>query len=303
MKACGLVNLLKPPGMTSSDAVSELRRIFGQKRVGHTGTLDPGAAGVLPICVGRATRLFDYLVDKEKEYIAEVCFGAASDTQDSYGRVVEQAQTNLTAAQLRAVLPAFLGEQEQVAPMYSALSSGGKKLYQLAREGAAAVEKRRMVYIRALELIQQTGPQSFLLRVECGRGTYVRTLCYDIGRALHAPAYLSFLLRSRSGGFDLEEAYTLDELRALKDAGELWRALIPPEKALAGLAAAPLSLDAEQQRLFLNGAAIKPRGWESLPQSVPLRAYVADRFQGLAKAGADGIRIILFLEEENEKDG
>lgn len=301
--SCGVVNLLKPPGITSSDAVGELRRIFGQKRVGHAGTLDPGAAGVLPVCVGRATRLFDYLVDKEKEYIAEMTFGASTDTQDSYGKALEQAQTAITAEALSTALPAFLGEQEQIAPMYSALSSGGKKLYELAREGAEPVEKRRRVNIRALELLKQTGPQSFLLRVECGRGTYVRTLCYDIGKALGAPAHLSFLLRSRSGSFTLEETYTLDELRSLRGAGELERALIPPDKALPGLPEARLSLDEGERRLFFNGAAIEPRGWESLPKGVPLRAYVADRFQGLAKAAEDGLRMILFLEEENENDG
>ncbi len=301
--SCGVVNLLKPPGMTSSDAVLELRRLFGEKRVGHTGTLDPGAAGVLPICIGRATRLFDYLVDKDKEYIAEITFGAAADTQDSYGRAVEQAQTDVTAKALCAALPAFLGEQEQIAPMYSALSSGGKKLYQLARAGAEVVEKRRIVHIKTLEFLKQTGPQSFLLRAECGRGTYVRTLCYDIGRRLSAPAYLSFLLRSRSGSFDLDGAYTLDELRVLKEARALQSALIPPDAALPGLPQACLALDADERRLFINGAAIKPRGWEDLPQEVPLRAYVADTFQGLARAGAEGIRMILFLEEDNQSDG
>lgn len=301
--SCGVVNLLKSPGMTSSDAVLELRRLFGQKRVGHTGTLDPGAAGVLPICIGKATRLFDYLVDKDKEYVAEITFGAAADTQDSYGRAVEQAQTDVTAEALRAALPAFLGEQEQIAPMYSALSSGGKKLYQLARAGAEVVEKRRTIHIETLEFLKQTGPQSFLLRVECGRGTYVRTLCYDIGRRLNAPAYLSFLLRSRSGNFDLDGAYTLDELRALKEAGTLQSALIPPDAALPGLPEARLALDADERRLFANGAAITPRGWEDLHQDVPLRVYVADTFQGLARAGADGIRMILFLEEDKQNDG
>ena len=301
--SCGVVNLLKPPGMTSSDAVCELRRLFGQKRVGHTGTLDPGAAGVLPICIGRATRLFDYLVDKDKEYIAEITFGASSDTQDSYGAAIIKAQTNVTAKALCEVLQSFLGEQEQIAPMYSAVRSGGKKLYELARAGAESVEKRRSVHIQTLEFCKQTGPQSFLLRVECGRGTYVRTLCYDIGQALCAPAYLSFLLRSRSGSFVLSDAYTLDELRALKEQGKLESALVPPDMALAGLPEARLVLHSNERRLLANGAPITPRGWESLPQDTPLRAYVADRFLGLARADAGGVRMSLFLEEENDNDG
>ena len=128
----GVVNFLKPPGMTSSDAVVALRRLFQEKRVGHTGTLDPGAAGVLPICIGRATRLFDYLVDKDKDYLAEIAFGAATDTQDAYGSILEQRPTSVTKAALAKALPGFLGPQEQIAPMYSALKSGGKKLYELA---------------------------------------------------------------------------------------------------------------------------------------------------------------------------
>ena len=167
----GVVNFLKPPGMTSSDAVVALRRLFQEKRVGHTGTLDPGAAGVLPICIGRATRLFDYLVDKDKDYLAEIAFGAATDTQDAYGSILVQRPTSVTKAALAKALPGFLGPQEQIAPMYSALKSGGKKLYELARAGEAPVEKRRQVYIHRLELVEQTGPQRFLLDVSCSRGT------------------------------------------------------------------------------------------------------------------------------------
>ena len=139
----GIVNILKPPGMTSSDAVADVRHIFKIKRVGHTGTLDPGAAGVLPICIGRATRLFDILVDKQKEYIAEVTFGAATDTQDAYGRIVERDTRIISKDELAAVLPCFIGQIEQTAPMYSAVSIDGKRLYQLAREGADAVEIKR----------------------------------------------------------------------------------------------------------------------------------------------------------------
>lgn len=299
----GVVNLLKPPGMTSSDAVCQLRRIYGEKRVGHTGTLDPGAAGVLPICIGRATRLFDYLVEKDKEYLAEARFGVATDTQDSYGKPVAQAHGDVTAAALGAALPAFLGEQEQTAPMYSALKAGGKKLYELARAGAAPVEKRRRVRIQALELVEQTGPQAFLLRVACSRGTYVRTLCQDIGQALGVPAHLSFLLRSRSGPFTLEGAYTLEELQARQAQGTLAQTLTPPEEALAQLPEARLDLDAGQEKLFRNGAPVRPSGWEGLPKDTPMRAYVGARFWGIAKAGAEGVRMALFLEDESIETG
>ena len=165
----GIVNILKPPGMTSSDAVADVRHIFKIKRVGHTGTLDPGAAGVLPICIGRATRLFDILVDKQKEYIAEVTFGAATDTQDAYGRIAETDARIISKDELAAVLPCFIGQIEQTAPMYSAVSIDGKRLYQLAREGADAVEIKRSATIDNIELMAQSGENRYLLRIVCSR--------------------------------------------------------------------------------------------------------------------------------------
>ena len=297
----GVINLLKPPGMTSSDAVLQVRRLFGQKRVGHTGTLDPGAAGVLPICIGRATRLFDYLVDKDKVYIAEIRFGAATDTQDSYGQPVWQADTAVTADMLSERLPDFLGEQEQIAPMYSAVKSGGKKLYELARAGAAPVEKRRRVTIHALELLEQTGGQSFLLRVACSRGTYVRTLCQDIGEALGAPAHLSFLLRCASGPFLVEEAWTLEELWQLKEEGRLDAALLPADVVLSDLPEIRLSRGEEERRLR-NGAVVFPAGWEEFPQGLPLRTYGTEGFLGLSRADKTGLHLILCLEDERKTD-
>ena len=141
----GVVSVLKPPGMTSSDVVVDIRRIFGERRVGHTGTLDPAAAGVLPICIGRATRLFDYLVDKEKEYIAEIRFGAETDTEDACGTVIAESSRMVSKAELEKILPDFIGEIEQVPPIYSSLSVNGVKMYKLARSGsvAAPVEERR----------------------------------------------------------------------------------------------------------------------------------------------------------------
>ncbi|MDR0840624.1 MAG: tRNA pseudouridine(55) synthase TruB [Christensenellaceae bacterium] len=293
----GIVNLLKPPGITSSDAVCDIRRIFGLKRVGHTGTLDPGAAGVLPICIGRATRLFDYLVDKEKEYIAEIAFGAATDTQDAYGAIVEQAPTAITAAELSAVLPRFFGEQEQIAPMYSAVRVNGRRLYEVARAGGETIEKRRQICVSALELLEQTGRQAYLLRMVCSKGTYVRTLCYDIGRALGVPAHLSFLLRTQSGAFTLRDSYTLEELRALAERGQLPAAVISAEQSLSRLPAARLTLDDREIRLLRNGAPVRAQA--QYAAQTPLRVYVNDGFWGIGKLGAEGLRIELFLGEEN----
>lgn len=138
----GVVSVLKPPGMTSSDVVVDIRRIFGERRVGHTGTLDPAAAGVLPICIGRATRLFDYLVDKEKEYIAEIRFGAETDTEDACGTVIAESSRMVSKAELEKILPDFIGEIEQVPPIYSSLSVNGVKMYKLARNGALQLRLR-----------------------------------------------------------------------------------------------------------------------------------------------------------------
>ncbi len=286
----GIVNILKPPGMTSSDAVADVRHIFKIKRVGHTGTLDPGAAGVLPVCIGRATRLFDILVDKQKEYIAEVTFGIATDTQDAYGRIVETDSKIITAGELNAALKGFLGQIEQTAPMYSAVSIDGKRLYQLAREGAEAVEIKRSAFIKSIDLISQTGDNRFLVRVECSRGTYVRTLCADIGKSLGTCAYMSFLLRTRSGDFSVDEAYSIAELRQMKEEGRLDEAVISIERALEGLVD-PLKLkdlSEKQDKLIRNGAEIFPRELDGRNDERLVMLYVEDEFLGIGQTGEGG---------------
>lgn len=204
----GFLNLLKPPGMTSSDAVVLVRRAFARgTKVGHMGTLDPEAAGVLPIGVGSAARLFDYVTEKEKTYRAEIAIGQATDTQDATGRVVARGP-GVRMEDLRAVLPRFIGEIEQVPPAYSAIKVGGRKLYEAARAGEALEVPSRRVQIYGLDLAGQSGENRFLLDVRCGRGTYIRTLCHDIGRALGTCAHMAFLLRVRSGVFGIEDAVT-----------------------------------------------------------------------------------------------
>ncbi len=247
----GVVTLLKPPGMTSSNAVYDVRRIFGQKRAGHLGTLDPGAAGVLPVCLGRATRLFDYLVDKEKEYVFELAFGVATDTQDVFGHVCARDARQVTRAELAAVLPEFLGVQRQTAPIYSALKVGGKKMYDLARAGVAVEPKIREIAVHALELLRQTAENRFLLRVRCTRGTYVRTLCADLGARLQTCAHMAFLLRTATGPFSIAQAHTVSEMEAFREAGELESAVTSCERALDFLPA--LSLPDVRRTPAVNG--------------------------------------------------
>lgn len=239
----GVVTVLKPPAMSSSDVVVDVRRIFGTRRVGHLGTLDPEAAGVLPVCVGRAARLFDYLVDKQKTYLCEIVFGVATDTQDAQGTVTETSDSVVTADMLDAVLPRFTGRIVQTPPMYSALKYNGRKLYELALEGKEIPDKSREIEIVSLERTETLGRNRFLLSVTCSRGTYIRTLCSDIGAALRVPAHMAFLLRTASGAFTLEHAYSIAQLEAMKTEGRLADALISCEAALSHLPRLDLKAD------------------------------------------------------------
>ena len=294
----GVVNVLKPPGLTSSDVVSDIRHIFGMKRVGHTGTLDPGAAGVLPICIGRATRLFDYLVDKEKEYIGEIAFGIATDTQDSYGEAVEHMDAVVTEEMVKAVLPLFTGLQNQTAPLYSALSVGGKKMYKLAREGVEVERKVREINVPALELLTQTAPNRYLVRIVCSKGTYVRTLCHDIGERIGVPAHMSFLLRTRSGAFDLDGAFTIGELREMKEQDRLGEAVTSIEQSLMHIGEARMELNAKGEKFLTHGAEVVFPGVENLPVDIPLRGYCNGKFLGIAKSNGEAVHICTFLGED-----
>ena len=247
----GIVTVLKPPAMSSSDVVVDVRKIYETKRVGHLGTLDPEAAGVLPVCVGRAVRLFDYLVDKRKTYLAEIAFGAATDTQDAQGTVTETSDRTVAEDVLDSVLPQFTGTIVQKPPMYSALKFNGKKLYDLALSGAEIPDKSREVEIFSLRRTETIGPNRFLLEVCCSRGTYIRTLCSDLGAAIGVPAHMAFLLRTASGAFTLDQAYPIAQLEAMKAEGRLADALISCEAALMHLPR--LDLKADREKPAKNG--------------------------------------------------
>ncbi len=217
----GVLNFLKPPGMTSHDAVAFVRRTFNTKRVGHTGTLDPATAGVLPICIGQATRLVEYLQAGRKTYIAEITFGIETDTLDATGEVISTADaSHVHLDNLRATLDQFRGTISQTPPMYSAIKRDGKKLYELAREGADEAELD--IQPRQIEIYSLVVPRDFpsstrsraMLRIECGSGAYIRSLVRDIGRALGCGATMSFLVRTQNGAFSIDEASTPEEVSA-----------------------------------------------------------------------------------------
>jgi len=234
----GVLNVNKPPGLTSHDVVQRLRRLTGQRRVGHAGTLDPLASGVLVVAFGWATRIVEYLAALPKVYRATVRLGVTTDTWDAEGQVVRQAEAaSVTREALEAVLPEFVGRLLQVPPMYSALKQHGKPLYRLARQGISVEREPREIEVQTLDL-EDWRPPDVVLRVRCSKGTYVRALAHDLGERLGAGAYLSALERTAVGHFDIESAVSLE---ALEGAGSEWpRHVIAPRDALQHLPTAVL---------------------------------------------------------------
>ena len=248
----GIIVIDKPSGWTSHDVVSKLRGLLRERRIGHGGTLDPMATGVLPVFVGRATRAVEFCESAEKEYLAGMRFGLTTDTQDITGRVLTESGSSVTAGELEAVLPRFTGELEQLPPMYSAVKVGGKKLYELARRGMEAERKPRAVTIRTLELTGWDGKDA-LLRVVCSKGTYVRTLIHDIGEDLGCGAAMSSLRRTRAGSFTLSDARTLEEVEAASQSGTADLLLRPVDSLFAALPR--LTVTEEGEKRIRNGVA------------------------------------------------
>ena len=251
----GIIIVNKEAGFTSHDVVAKMRGICGQRKIGHTGTLDPQATGVLPVCLGSATKLCDLLSDKKKEYVAELLLGVKTDTQDTTGQVLEERKVETSEEEILRICAGFLGEQEQVPPMYSALKVNGKKLYELAREGKVVERKARPITVYELE-VQEIALPVVRLRVLCSKGTYIRTLCEDIGEALGCGGAMQSLVRTRVERFFLQEAATLRELQEYKDAGRLSERLIPVEEVFGDCPVLHVTEDAAQ--LLENGNRLKP---------------------------------------------
>ncbi|MFQ5828768.1 MAG: tRNA pseudouridine(55) synthase TruB [Candidatus Methylomirabilia bacterium] len=250
----GVLIVAKGAGITSFQVVALLRRLLRAPKIGHGGTLDPEATGVLPILVNEATKLTPYLADHEKEYVAAVRLGLVTDTQDMTGSVLREAPVPLLiASQLREVLARFTGRIQQVPPMYSALHRGGKRLYELARQGVTVDREPRPVMIHTLSLEGVDGP-SFTIRIVCGRGTYIRTLCADIGEALGSGGTLERLVRTRFGPYPLDGALPWAELTRMQDGAALWERLHPPDSALSHLP--PIDLSEEGALAFLTGRPV-----------------------------------------------
>ena len=269
-----------------------LKKTLNEKRVGHAGTLDPGAAGVLVVLLGRAARLSDYLMGHDKVYVAELHFGRRTDTLDSYGVCTAEKQTDRTrlAERLEAACQAFLGEQMQTPPAYSAIKVGGKKSYELARRGIDLPKPPRRVCISGIEVLAQTGPEQFLLRIRCSKGTYVRTLLEDIAASMGELAYTSFLMRERSGEFAVQQAWTLDEIARCAAQGD-FSFCIPPEEVVRALPRVHLG---EEQRFAIeHGQKLRVAG--PLPAG-QFSLYCGGTFYGVGEAerGAPKLRIPLY---------
>ena len=286
----GFLNILKPPGMTSAAVVAVVRRMTGEKRVGHAGTLDPEAAGVLPIMVGKAARLFDYLVDKEKEYVAEAAFGAATDTQDATGRVIARGENYPDEAQLADAARQLTGDIWQRPSMYSAIKQDGKPLYARARAGETVEVPLRQVHVESIELHGMRPDHGLLMTVRCGKGTYIRSICSDMGDLVGCPAHMRFLLRSRSGAFTLETAMTLEEAAAYQQRGELQQHLLPLDMPLQHLPRVEVAPRLAKQ--VMNGVALPLRaakGAEHLAEGQATRVYINDQFWGMASREGDSL--------------
>ena len=252
----GIINVLKPPGMTSHDVVAYLRRLLQTKTIGHTGTLDPSVPGVLPVCMGKATRMAEFVTAGGKNYRVEITFGITTDSQDSFGKVVTQRPVDFSAQDALNVLPAFTGKIKQTPPMVSAVKVGGKKLYELARQGLEIERPAREVVIAQITPIEvnwQGDYPTIMFDVVCSKGTYMRTLCADWGDSLGCGAHMSFLLRTRSGPFDLADAWTLEEIAAAVTRGTS-DFLQPPDRGADDLPR--LVVAGHRVKALLNGLSL-----------------------------------------------
>lgn len=254
----GIMNVYKERGFTSHDVVAKLRGICRMKKIGHTGTLDPEAVGVLPVCLGSGTKLCDLLTDWDKEYIAELRLGVVTDTQDMTGAVLsrcgEERMASLDEAQVREAAMSFVGDYDQIPPMYSALKVGGKKLYELARAGREIERSPRKVRIRELEICGIELPV-VKMRVVCSKGTYIRTLCHDIGTKLGCGGAMESLVRSRVGIFGIEEALTLTQLEHLRDENKISHVIISPDAVFAGYRA--VTVWEQARKMAQNGNCLE----------------------------------------------
>lgn len=250
----GIINIYKEKGFTSHDVVAKMRGILKMKKIGHTGTLDPDAEGVLPVCVGKATKLVDLITDKDKTYEAVCKFGITTDTQDITGKILKTADVTVDLKQIEKITKSYIGEYLQLPPMYSAIKINGKRLYELARQGKEVERERRKVLIKDIQILHYFEEEKeLILSIDCGKGTYIRTLLHDIGEELGCGATMKSLTRTAVGNFKIEEAIKLSELEKLVNEGRLDEKVISLDEIFNGYP--KLQVAREYHKLIYNGNA------------------------------------------------
>ncbi|MBI2914915.1 MAG: tRNA pseudouridine(55) synthase TruB [Firmicutes bacterium] len=298
----GILNLLKPPGLTSHDTVDILRRIFGIRRIGHAGTLDPCASGVLPVCIGRATRIMPYLLDSDKEYRAEMTLGIETDTYDSEGATTRvEVDFEVSRSRVDEVLARYLGPISQVPPMTSAVRVGGRRLYDLAREGKTVERPPRRVEIYDLQVVTVWPHESetcgfgarILFNVVCSKGTYIRSLCSSIGADLGCGAHMSFLVRTRAGPFKLFDSVSFDELQKAGSEGRMGEYLLSLDAGLSHLPA--VTVDEDDSRKVVHG------GWVGRPSVVSAPSGLAEG--DLVRIQSESRKLLCVARAATEAEG
>lgn len=275
----GIINIFKPKGITSHDVVSIMRRTLNMKRIGHTGTLDPNVTGVLPLCIGRATRVSEYLLDIDKEYVGELNLGLCTDTQDKYGKPLKSSSKKVSQDEIYKAFDKFKGHIQQTPPMYSALKHNGKRLYELAREGKVVERKPRDAYIYSLDIISILN-NKVTFSVKCSKGTYIRTLCNDIGELLGTYGYMSYLMRIGVGDFNINNSYSIDYIKSLNKE-EFKTILMPMDEGLSNIDS--LMIEEEYFSKIKNGVMIplKSSKSEEYNEDTPFKIYCDNLFMGI----------------------
>lgn len=289
----GVIIIDKPRGKTSHDMVSYIRHLYNTRKVGHTGTLDPEATGVLPICIGNATKACELLTNAKKEYTAQLVLGMTTDTLDAEGEVLTEQPVNVTEEQIKKVISEFIGEIYQIPPMYSAIKQNGKKLYELARQGISVEREKRKVTIFNIDILDiDTENETVTIHVVCSKGTYIRTLCEDIGIKLGCGAYMNTLRRTASGQFSIDDAYTIEQLESISDTETLEKILIPTDSLF--FMYEKITVNERQKNFILNGVRVRYRG---LCENRLYRVYdEQDNFLCISQCVEERLTIIKFFK-------
>lgn len=272
----GILNILKPTGMTSHDVVSSVRKILNIKKVGHAGTLDPNVSGVIVICVGKGTKLSEYLMNGDKEYVCELVLGKSTDTQDSYGVIVNETDVNVSEEDVINILKDFEGEQLQVPPMYSAVKLNGKKLYEYARQNIVVDKPGKKIDIKEIKLIKFENNRA-LMKVKCSKGTYMRTLCNDIGEKLGTYGHMGILIRTEAKGLHINNSVTLNELKFLYENNRLNECLLPIDEIY------PLEKITVDEKYYDRLASGNEVPYHSVLNSDEFYIYCKNQFIGMGK--------------------